>query len=150
MKKLLKLLALVGIFGVALYAADDVYTVGGSAAVTGDWKVYYEDTFTTHVETLKTVVEWDKPIYNMFITSLNAAGDSGYASIEVNDVIKVPSYSDGGSHHTTSPYATYSIGDNSEADTLKLYMGIKKITITPTKGGTADSTVLLHIKGTSK
>jgi len=149
-KKLLKSLIVLGVFVGLVYAANDIYTVGSASAVTGDWNIFVADSFTTHVDSGKTVIEFAEPIYNLYITSLNAASDSGYLSVEVNDVVKLPRYTDGGSGHTTSPYATYTVGDNSEADTLKLHMGVRKITMTPTAGGTADSTVLLKLWGTYK
>lgn len=149
-KKLLKLAIVLGVFAGLVYAADDVYIVGGTSAVTGNWKSVVFDSFTTHVDTGRTIIRFSAPVYNLMVTSLNAATDSGYITVEIKDVVKLPYYVDGGGHHTTSPYTTYTIGDNSEADTLKLYMAVRELWINCYKGGTADSSTTIKLWGAHK
>ena len=147
MRKLLAILALAGL----LFAANDVLIVGNATAITGDFTTFWSDTITTHVDSGLVHIKFSRPVFNVIVTSINPAGDSGYCSVYggtikavmANYVGKATSHTDG----TARAYWTHTVGDNSEADTIKFYMGIRDIWYQAAKGGTADSTCILLIKG---
>jgi len=144
-----KLLALVGIaMMVGVVFAGQQY-LGPTTALDREFTQYWIDTvsFFPAGGLVRTLTFGGRPLYNMKISLLNAAGDSSGIKIWTNH------FGHSFVHHDTLSWTNfhYVIGGGGSAaiveDTLNLHVPVEWIKYIGVKGGTGDSTPCMKLEG---
>ena len=143
-----KLLALMGVLvAVGVMYAGQLY-LGPTTALDIEFHEYWVDTLT--IKPLGGTYKYSfggKPLYNMQLIPLNAAGDSAGAKVWTNhfghSFFRADSF--GWKTHCFYPGITAAGAQN--RDTFNFHVPVEWIKILGVKGGGADSVFLFQLKG---
>lgn len=143
MKILLAILSLAALLFAAEPFDATTQVIGSSAAVSADFNVFVVDTLAIKPAGGTYTYKFVTPIWNLFVTVTNIAGDSGYGTVKVKGNVV-------GIKNSTTVAEGLASYDFWRTDTVKFYFPVYELALNANKGGNADSTASIKLWGYRK